>query len=84
MNLQTPEHIPTSKSVLVLDEREDDRDFLSTVLGNAGYEVREAADGERALAMAREALPDLIIVDILMPKMGGYEFVRRVREDAST
>ncbi len=83
MTLQTPEHIPTSKSVLVLDEREDDRDFLSTVLGNAGYEVREAADGERALAMAREALPDLIIVDILMPKMGGYEFVRRVREDPS-
>ena len=53
-----------------------------TLLRYAGHDVLEAANGERALELAREQRPELIITDILMPGMNGYEFVRRVREDA--
>jgi signal transduction histidine kinase len=69
-------------SILVVDDRPVERDLLSTVLGYAGYEVREAADGEQALDAARSAPPDLIITDIVMPRMDGYTFVHEVRNDA--
>jgi PAS domain S-box-containing protein len=68
-------------SVLLLDDRQDDRDLLSTVLGYTGYEVLEASTGEAALDLARSEQPDLIIADILMPAMNGYEFVRELRSD---
>jgi PAS domain S-box-containing protein len=70
-------------SVLVVDDREIDRDLLSTVLGYGGYEVREATTGEEALAATREQRPDLIMTDILMPRMDGYEFVQELRADAA-
>ncbi len=68
-------------SILVVDDRPVERDLLSTVLGYAGYEVREAADGELALEASRSAPPDLIITDIVMPRMDGYTFVHKVRSD---
>ena len=70
-------------SVLVLDDRQDDRDLLSTVLGYAGYTVLEASTGQTALDLARTEQPDLIITDILMPTMNGYEFVRELRSRSS-
>ena len=70
-----------TSSILVLDDKPDDRQLLATVLGHAGYGVREASTGEQALALARAELPDLIITDILMPSMNGYEFVRRLRAE---
>ncbi len=54
---------------------------MATLLGHAGYRVLEAETGEAALELARERRPDLIISDILMPGMNGYEFVRRLREE---
>lgn len=71
-------------SILVLDDRPADRELLTTVLGHAGYEVREAATGDEALELARVDRPALIITDILMPKMNGFEFVRRLRSDSET
>jgi PAS domain S-box-containing protein len=68
-------------SILVLDDRETDRDLLATVLGYAGYAVLEASTGDAALELARARQPDLIIADILMPAMNGYEFVRELRLD---
>jgi signal transduction histidine kinase len=68
-------------SVLVLDDRPADRELLTTLLGYAGYNVLEAATGEEALEVARAERPDLIITDILMPTMNGYEFVRELRSD---
>jgi signal transduction histidine kinase len=68
-------------TLLVVDDRPADRDLAVTVLGYAGYHVLEASSGEAALAMARDDCPDLIITDILMPVMNGYEFVRRLRQD---
>jgi signal transduction histidine kinase len=69
--------------VLVLDDRADDRTLMAILLGYANHRVLEAATGEVALELAREHRPDLIITDILMPGMNGYEFVRRLREEPS-
>jgi len=71
-------------SVLVLDDRAADRELMSIVLGYAGYAVREAPSSEVALALARSERPDLIIADLLMPLMDGYEFVQALRHDPDT
>jgi signal transduction histidine kinase len=68
-------------SVLVVDDRAADRALISTLLSYAGHDVLEAIDGQEALDVARSRQPDLIISDILMPGMNGYEFARRLRED---
>lgn len=67
--------------VLVVDDRQDDRDLVATVLGAAGHRVIEAPGAERALELARAERPDLILTDILMPTMNGYELVRHMRAD---
>jgi PAS domain S-box-containing protein len=68
-------------SILVLDDRTTERDLLSTVLGYAGHSVVQAATGEEALEIARKSEPELILVDLMMPGMNGYEFVRKLRAD---
>lgn len=70
-------------TVLVVDDHPDNRDLLVTLLGYRGYRLVAAADGEEGLACARRERPDLIISDILMPTMDGFEFVRRLRDDPS-
>ncbi len=67
--------------VLVVDDVAVNRELLVTLLGYSGHELAEAADGEEALTQARAFKPDLVICDILMPKMDGYEFVRRLRAE---
>lgn len=71
-------------AILVVDDDATARDLLSTVLGYAGHEVREAHDGVEALTSVNAAPPDLIIVDLLMPTMNGLEFVAKVRENSAT
>ena len=71
-------------SILVLDDRAADRELLATVLGLAGYSVREASTGHEALAAALDEPTELVITDIPMPMMNGYEFVRRLRGDPRT
>jgi len=72
------------KRVVVVDDTAADRELLVAILGSAGYEVLAAASGEQALRLARARLPDLIIADILMPTMDGYELVRELRGDEAT
>jgi signal transduction histidine kinase/CheY-like chemotaxis protein len=67
--------------VLVVDDRPTNRQLLLTLLGYAGHELLEAADGVEALRRTHADRPDLIITDILMPLMSGYEFVQRLRAD---
>jgi len=67
--------------ILIIDDRAVNRQFLTTLLGYQHHDLREAADGAEGLRIAREQRPDLIISDVLMPTMDGYEFVRQLRED---
>lgn len=71
-------------TVLVVDDGPADRDELVTVLRYADYSVLEAATGERGLELARTKRPELIIADILMPTMDGYELVRTLRGDGQS
>jgi CheY-like chemotaxis protein len=65
-------------AILILEDRAVDRKFLATLLKSAGHVVTEASDGADGLRLAERAPPDLVISDILMPTVDGYEFVRRV------
>jgi len=69
--------------ILIVDDNETNRDILRSRLGPQGYELLEAADGEEALAAARQHHPDLILLDVMMPKMDGIEACRQIKADAS-
>ena len=69
--------------ILVVDDVADNVEILRMRLSSLGYEVIAAFDGEQALAMTREQLPDLILLDIMMPKVDGLEVVRRLKADKS-
>ena len=69
--------------ILVVDDNEVNRDILVTRLEIHGYELLQAADGEEALAAAKQHLPDLILLDVMMPKIDGIEVTRRIKADAS-
>jgi len=68
-------------TILIVDDHPANREFLVTLLGYSGHHLVEAADGSEALSLVRAEQPDLIIADILMPTMDGYEFVRQLRAD---
>jgi DNA-binding response OmpR family regulator len=68
--------------VLVVDDEEEIREVLRLTLTLAGYDVREAEDGKRALASVEVDPPDLIILDVLMPGMNGFDVCRQVRGDS--
>jgi CheY-like chemotaxis protein len=68
-------------TILVVEDREIDREMLTILLGHAGYRVLEAADGPQALELIRSTHPDLVISDVLLPKMDGYQLVRELRAD---
>ena len=68
-------------NILVVDDNATNRKLLSVLLKHEGHATLEAHDGEAGLATARAERPQLVISDILMPSMDGYEFVRRLRAD---
>ncbi len=67
-------------SILIVEDNQDMRKFLTSLLERR-YAVRCAANGQEGLAMAREMLPSLIITDVMMPVMSGYEMTMKIRED---
>ena len=73
----------TPPRILIVDDNEANRDILDARLEAHGYELFQAADGEEALAAAKEHLPDLILLDVMMPKLDGIEVCRRLRGDAT-
>ena len=70
--------------VLVADDEEDIRSLVSVRLKRAGYDVITAADGEEALLLVTARLPDLVVLDMMMPKATGLEVAHNMREQATT
>ena len=69
--------------ILVADDEEDVRELVSYRLSRSGYEVIDAVDGEEAFRLASERVPDLMVLDVMMPRLDGYELTRRVRAEES-
>jgi DNA-binding response OmpR family regulator len=70
--------------VLAADDDEDILELIAFRLEHSGYTVLQARDGKEALDLARTARPDLAVLDVMMPKIDGFEVTRRLREDDST
>jgi DNA-binding response OmpR family regulator len=73
-----------SKTILVVDDNERLRTLVKSYLAQEGYRVVTAGDGREALFVAREENPDLIVLDIMMPEMDGYAFMRAHRKERET
>jgi two-component system cell cycle response regulator DivK len=70
-----------TKRILVVEDQEDNRQILRDLLGTTDYEVVEAENGEEALAAVAKQRPDLILMDIQLPILDGYEATRRIKAD---
>src|SRR6516164_3965678 len=68
-----------SKRILVVEDNEDNRQIIRDLLTSVGYELIEAADGMEGVAMAQHHRPDLILMDVQLPVMDGYEATRQIR-----
>jgi DNA-binding response OmpR family regulator len=82
--LQAPFRAPAGISLLVVDDDAFIARLLEIELSAAGYDVRTAGSGDRALALAFERCPDLILADVMMPNMDGFELTRQLRMDERT
>jgi two-component system alkaline phosphatase synthesis response regulator PhoP len=70
--------------ILIADDNPQNAELLEAHLDGTGFETRIAANGEETLAAAREWKPDVLLLDVMMPKMSGFEVCKRLRADAAT
>jgi DNA-binding response OmpR family regulator len=73
----------STPTILVADDEEDLRELVTYRLTRSGYRVIGAGDGLEALELAAERTPDLMVLDVMMPKLDGYELTRRLRAEAA-
>jgi CheY-like chemotaxis protein len=78
---RTLEHLRSRKLVLAVDDSMTIRRIVSIILERSGYRVAVACEGDEALLKVREELPDLILLDVVMPGMNGYQVCRQIRQD---
>ena len=74
----------TPPRILVVEDNEWSRDMLARRLSRRGYQVISAADGRRGIAMAHDHSPDLIVMDMSLPEIDGWEATRRLKADPAT
>jgi adenylate cyclase len=74
-------HVPPR--ILIVDDNETNRCLLTTRLGAEGYQTVEAENGEKALAIVHEIAPDVVLLDVMMPKIDGFEVCRRLKGDTT-
>ena len=74
----------TGMEILIVDDNPNNLKVLLQVLESASYEVLVATNGENALKIANQAIPDLVLLDVMMPGMDGYEVCRRLKQNATT
>ena len=72
-----------SKRILIVEDQDDLRGVLRDLLSGSGYAVIEAADGQEGVGTAKSARPDLILMDIQLPVLDGYEATRQIKADPS-
>jgi CheY-like chemotaxis protein len=73
-----------SKKILIIEDNKDNSDLVSYLMESAGFEVLIAMDGFKGLALAAEHVPDLIVLDLMMPEMDGWEVAEKLRTDPTT
>ena len=71
-------------NILVVDDTRDNLRLLSNMLTEQGYKVRPVSDGRRAISSAQNRLPDLILLDIMIPKIDGFEVCRQIKANEAT
>jgi two-component system, cell cycle response regulator DivK len=74
----------TRQHILIVDDYPDALDIWALYLGSLGYEISTASDGAQALAQAQRLLPDLIVLDLELPRISGYEVARQLRANPDT
>lgn len=74
----------TTPTILIADDYDDNRELLRLLLSGAGYRVREASNGRDCLEMARDEQPDLIMIDLSMPGIDGWEVLKEIQSDPRT
>lgn len=77
----TPFANPADKLVLIVDDDDSVRELLEFVVKKEGFKIDKAVDGEEALSKARQINPDLILLDLMLPKFGGFEILRELQND---
>jgi len=81
---ETRQPTTSTKTILVVDDKDSLRKLIKSYLSEEGYRVVTADNGQNALYVARHEKPDLILLDIMMPEMDGYDFIRIYRKEADT
>ncbi|MCA9073409.1 MAG: response regulator [Planctomycetaceae bacterium] len=80
----TASETPLTGRILIADDNQQNRELLDAYLAGEEYQIEMAADGEQTLQKVRDTDPDLVLLDIMMPKLSGYEVCQRIKQDEKT